>query len=381
MQYFILNSTLILIGILGLFVISLMLFSYKSNIFVNVHLVVIFVLCSIRNIIIGLSEITNINPTINSKHISPIYLIVIPSLYLYFKSLVKDYKHIHKKDLIHLFFPILNLGQEYFPALKNHSVQNIQYISLNLFIIVYLVLSFKILYSNLWKEGINRSVEKRHYLIIKNWTLFVFTISSFLFFRIIYSLHTEKMSNELFRAQNYSYLVIIPWFLIYANILINPVILSGYPRLKKRVNEIQDQISDENHVWIFDSDHVPDLQNKSLSTRVKKKVLPYIYDIEKFADKVHPFRNSKFTLSAFAKALNMPSSHMYYIFKYYCIIDFLEYKSYCKIKDALKLIDEGNLDTITLKGLSSKVGFSNYDSFLIAFEKQTKLSPKEYLNL
>ena len=109
MPHFFINLILILVGILGLFVISLMLFSYRSNVFVNIYLVIIFILCSVRNITIGLFEITDFNSILPSKFISPIYLIVIPSLYLYFKSLLKDYKRIYKKDLIHLVYPVLNL--------------------------------------------------------------------------------------------------------------------------------------------------------------------------------------------------------------------------------------------------------------------------------
>jgi AraC-like DNA-binding protein len=37
------------------------------------------------------------------------------------------------------------------------------------------------------------------------------------------------------------------------------------------------------------------------------------------------------------------------------------------------------LNTITLEGLASKVGFSSYNSFFTSFKKQTKLAPKEYL--
>lgn len=378
------NSTLILVGIIGLFVISLMLFSYRSNIFVNIYLVIIFILCSIRSIIIGLFEIINTNSILTSKYISPIYLIVVPSLYLYFKSLTKDYERVHKKDLIHFLYPVLNLvlnfGQEYFPILKNQSIENIRFISLNVFILVYIILSCNILYNGLWRLDVNKSVEKRHYLLIKNWTLFIFTISSFLFLRILYSIHSEKISGELLRAQNYSFLVVIPWFLVYGKILIHPEILYGYPDLKRRDIETLNQININDHVWIFDSIRVSNLKDSKVSDNIEKRVLPYISDIENFVNKEHPFRNTKFSFPDFAKAINIPKCHIYYIFKYHAIVTFEEYKNYCKIKDALKLIDEGYLNTLTLEELSSKVGFSSYNLFSTSFKKLTQLAPKEYLN-
>ena len=177
---FFMNLSIILIGLLGLFVISLMLISYKSNIFVNIYLVVIFILCSIRSIIIGLLEITNFDLMIPIGIISPFYLIAVPSLYLYFKSLVKDYDVIYKKDLIHLVYPVtnlvLNLGQEYFPILDSLFIRNIRFVSLIIFFLFYLFLSFNLLFKNLWKNGISLSVERKHYILIKNWTLFLFLI-------------------------------------------------------------------------------------------------------------------------------------------------------------------------------------------------------------
>src|SRR5690606_1288583 len=128
MPHFFINSALILVGVLGLFVMALMLFSYRSNIFVNFYLILIFTIGSLRNIIIGLFGVTSSNYFLNSKLITPIFLIVVPALFLYFKSLLKDYKQIHKKHVLHFVFPALNLGvnicQIYFNILDNQIVEN-----------------------------------------------------------------------------------------------------------------------------------------------------------------------------------------------------------------------------------------------------------------
>lgn len=384
MPHFFVNASLIFIGLLGLFVISLMLFSYRSNIFVNIYLVIVFILCSTRNIIIGISEITDPHSLLTSRHISPLYLIVVPALYLYFKSLVKDYKHIHSKGLIHFLYPVLNfalnLGQEFFPALNAQYVENIRFVSLIIFILFYSILSFKILYYSLWKKYSSKFIEKRHYHLIKNWTLFLFVISSLLFLRILYALSFEKISDELFRAKSHSFLVIIPWLLIYGKILISPEILYGYPKLKMRVAKFQNQVQVDNPIWIFNLKHISNIQDKKLSDSIKERVLPYINDIENFVNKDYPFRSNKFSFSDLAKALNVPTSHLNYIFKYHAVVAFVEYRNYCRIKDAIELINQGSLDTLTLEGLAGKVGFSSYNSFFTAFKKQTLLAPKEYLN-
>ncbi|MFB9053068.1 helix-turn-helix domain-containing protein [Formosa undariae] len=382
--HFLVNSTLILVGIIGLFVISLLLFSYRSNIFVNIYLVIIFTLCSIRTITIGFFEIIDTQSIFTSRYILPIYIIAVPSLYLYFKSLIKDYNYFNKNQFLHFLYPvfilIFSLAQEHFPTLKNQSIENSLFIGLNVFVFAYWLLSFNILYTKLWNLDVSNSLEKRHYLVIKNWTQFIFIISSFLFIRILFSIYYEKNSNELFRAEHYSALVIIPWFLIYGKILIHPEILYGYPDMKKRDIDAENQININDHVWIFNSIDVINLKDHKDDNNVEEKALSYVSNIEYFVNKKHPFRNPNFSMNDFVKAINIPKSHLCYIFKYHAIVTFEEYINYCRIKDALRLIEEGYFDNITVEELSKKVGFNSCNLFLIAFRKQTKLEPKDFLN-
>src|SRR5690606_7020202 len=148
---FFVSATLTFIGVLGLFVISLMLVSYRSNIFVNSYLVVVFILCSIRNITIGVYETTEVDTLLTSRHLSPLFLMVVPALYLYFKSLVNDYNRFQKNVSFHFIYPFLNLGlnvaQEYMTVLNNALVENIKYVSLLIFVIVDSILSFRVLYN------------------------------------------------------------------------------------------------------------------------------------------------------------------------------------------------------------------------------------------
>lgn len=382
MPHFFVNSALILVGILGLFVITLILFSYRSNVFANMYLAVIFAICSIRNIIIGLFEITDSNSILNSKLITPIFLIVVPALYLYFKSLLKDYKEVHKKHAIHFVYPalnlILNIGQVYFHVLEGPIVEDLRFISIIMFFLFYVALSFKMLYTRLWKKNLKRHVAMPHFILIKKWTLFLFVISTILFLRILVSIYSEKMSNSLFQAHNYSFFVILPWLLIYGKIFVNPEILYGYPKLTKRPSTFQNEVNFTDHVWIFDLKDISNSQDRK-KANAKIREASYISDIEYFVEKYHPFRNIKFSFTDFAKTINIPKSHLYYIFKYHSIVTYVEYKNYCRIKDALHLINEGKLNTITLEGLANKVGFSSYNSFFIAFKNQTQLTPEEYL--
>ncbi|WP_434035687.1 hypothetical protein [Formosa sp. 4Alg 33] len=254
------------------------------------------------------------------------------------------------------------------------------FIGLNVFVGVYWLLSFNLLYTKFWNLDISNPLEKRHYLVIKNWTQFIFVISSFLFIRILFSIYHEKNSNELFRAEHYSALVIIPWILIYGKILIHPEILYGYPDMQKRDIEEENQINITDHVWIFDTINIINPKENENGSHVEESVLSYVSEIECFVNKKHPFRNPKFSLSDFEKAVNIPKSHLCYIFKYHAIVNFVEYTDYCRIKDALNLIENRYLDDATWEELAEKTGFISYDSFLIAFRNQTKREPDDFLN-
>lgn len=102
-------------------------------------------------------------------------------------------------------------------------------------------------------------------------------------------------------------------------------------------------------------------------------------DIQNYITCAHPLRDPNFSLKEMAIELNIPKSHLAYIFKYHCKFPFVEFKKYCRIMDTLGLINNGYLNTMTLEAVAEKAGFNSYNSFYVAFKKETGLSPKNYL--
>jgi hypothetical protein len=69
-------------GVLGLLVIIIMLFSYKSNVLVNFYLVIVFLLVSMRLLHSGLEDYEDlIIMNIHYEYLNPFYIFGIPSLY------------------------------------------------------------------------------------------------------------------------------------------------------------------------------------------------------------------------------------------------------------------------------------------------------------
>src|SRR6056297_2400469 len=103
------NFISIAVGLLGFFIMGLMVFSYKSNILVNIYLVYIFFIVSLRMIHNGILGFDITRPlTIDLAYLGPILLTGIPCFFLYFDSLYKDQTQFSPKILVHFIFPLAN---------------------------------------------------------------------------------------------------------------------------------------------------------------------------------------------------------------------------------------------------------------------------------
>jgi AraC-like DNA-binding protein len=79
--------------------------------------------------------------------------------------------------------------------------------------------------------------------------------------------------------------------------------------------------------------------------------------------------------------LNIPKSHLLYIFKYHASISFSDFKKIVRIQKIIVLIDEDFLKTNTMETLATTTGFSSYTTFFTSFKSIIGLSPQEYLKI
>src|SRR5690606_3666887 len=112
-----------------------------------------------------------------------------------------------------------------------------------------------------------------------------------MFLRMIYSVCVEQVSNEALQGYRFSFLSGLPWLLIYGRILISPEILYGYPRLKIHPKQEYGLLKINEWAWIYDPFTIADFQTGKLQLDTKSVVLSYIFDLEQYVQKYHPFRN------------------------------------------------------------------------------------------
>jgi AraC-like DNA-binding protein len=303
-------------------------------------------------------------------------------IYLYFKSIVLDTAVFNKKDLFHLIAPtiffiylILIFKLNIQTAL---SIRTINFILLSLYSIYYFLKSFKILNKNIWKS--NLQLNSEHFKLIRNWTIFLFSLVFLLVIRLITSFSIDYYNETLISGKPIFILHTLIWLIVFIKILISPEILFGLPKLNKKINSLKNKSVILHPIWKIQNDDILNYQDAKMTDKMNPRILDLIKEIEYIAYNDHYFRNQNITITDFANEMGIPISHLIYLFKYHCRLTFTEYKTIMKIEDAKQLIQNGFLAQNTLESLATEVGFSSYNPFFSAFKKIENMSPNEYAN-
>ncbi|MFV5699285.1 helix-turn-helix domain-containing protein [Flavobacterium sp. ZT3R17] len=218
--------------------------------------------------------------------------------------------------------------------------------------------------------------------VINNWASFLLIALVLISIRLITALFIDLYYNQSMKGFNYQWISSCIWLLILIKILITPEILYGYNALNKKINENKKTDLVLNEIWkIAPNINLNNSQHSILKEKIDKNILIYIDHIEKLSFEYETFRDSKMTLTDFSNKLNIPKSHISYIFKYHSTISFSEYKKVIRIHDAIKHIELNYLKNNTLDSLSKKVGFTSYNPFFTSFKEISGVSPLEYYKM
>jgi AraC-like DNA-binding protein len=377
------NLILTFSGLLGFITLFFILISFKSNRLINVYLALVIFFVSLRFCLIGLKDFdssTLLNEIVRYYNISFIFLI--PVTYLYFKNLILSIKNFAFKDLFHFLLPILfilsirNLDSTIVFGIQLH------YIFVSVFIIytiTYSILIYFMLKRNVWnKKGSLEIVIKQNALITK-WTIYLYTVINLMILRFLLSLYFELKSDSLISGLNGLWITAIIWIFIYAKILTSPEILYGYAIIYKKENPNENSASPTISTWSREEKNkITNVQDVQLKSKLNQNIGKYIVTLEDAVQQNHFFRDSKFSLLDLALKLNIPKSHLSYLFKYHSVISFSDYKKIIRIQDALQLIQEDYLKSNTFDSLAKEVGFASYNPFFTSFKDVVGKTPNEY---
>ena len=378
-------------GIIGMVTIALMISSYKSNPFYNVFLLLIIVIISIRFLVHGSYEL-GLQSVLSPDQGPPsvFYLIIIPCFYLYYKYLSLQNKTYNLKDLKHLafiaFLYIINTNNMVVGSVIFHFGQLTNLVLIGIFILFYLFLIYKTLSKYIWFKK-DLEINNKHFILVKNWTIYLFTLNILAAFTLTASIYTEINSGANLSGKSLAIILLLFWLFIYFKILFTPEILYGLPILNKRILKfnLNEAVSEQlkksaNNNWILEiSHHKNNDQDLKLQEKIMSNIRSYIQEVDKLSNEQRIFSDPKASPTLIAEKLGVPTSHIVYLFKYHSKISFSEYRMYSRIEDSIHLMEAGYLKTNTLESLAHKTGFSSYNPFFSAFKKVTSFSPQDYI--
>ena len=351
----------------------------KSNRAFNIYLIILLYIISFRFLFVIMTKFNeNFAPLLSLNHF---FSLLIPIVYLYFKNLVNDFKKIKKKDIIHIIFPLflggLNVINNKFNFFEISS-ELILRIVIVVYLFIYVLKIFILLKNSIWKRNSKIIIINQQNELILNWSIFLFIIIFLAAIRLSTSIFIDIINGDYTSRKNELWLSGILFIILFIKILSTPEILFGYNALYKKINLNKASLL-LNYIWLLnDKKEIKNQQDALLKDKIYPNLIGCIKNIERLAIEEKVFRNQKITKIEIAKKLELPKSHLKYIFKYHSKINYTEFKKMIKIHDALQLIETGYLKLNTLEGLAIKVGFASYNPFFTSFKEITGTTPQAY---
>ena len=383
MSFMLSNAILLIASILGfLSTVLILMKNTQGSSLINKYLIIITSNVAIRFLFHWISESypeMHIGKLIAIIDVS--FVMLIPCYYLYFQNIIYERKF-EVFNLFHFIAPSLLGGlfisKSFAPSDMTDLYLKLFLILGILFYIFYAIMGFKLLYKHVWRRKTQIKIIQKQNVQINNWSLFLyFSFVLILIVRLVNGIISHKIGNL---SNNLLWMPALVWIAIFVKIILSPEILFGYDILNKTINSSTKKLV-LNSIWNIEGTSVPITSNKDkkLEEKMKSLLIVYLHQIEELSFHTTTFRNPDLSIDDIAAALKIPNSHIHYIIKFHCNESFSDYKKIVRINDATKLLENGYLINHTVESLASKVGFSSYNTFIIAFKTITGLTVLEYV--
>lgn len=377
----ILNLLSIITGLFGF--LTLTLSSFRVNKVINFYLILIFTLISIRFLLSGFFSFGYL-VSLKEYYINycKFLILIIPSFYLYFKNLIANQKLLMRADLVHYIFPLVFLAINITVVNTYNLLPAFFYFSsfsvLILYNITYCFLAYQILNKNGWAKK-DEQINNKHNTLIKKWNFFLFIILVVNSIKLFVTLFLFDDHYRGFIANDrFQWVAALFWILTFFKVLISPELLYGYPSFDAIKEPKRNLSLDTDWIVKFNQEQKNSRDSK-LQEKIDKNIIQYINEIEEISTNFELFQDSKFSIFDLAIKLNIPNSHLNYLFKYHSKISFLDYKKKIRIYRSILLIESNYLKTNTMDSLAKEVGFASYNPFFTSFKNVTGISPQKYI--
>lgn len=365
-------------GILSVITTIQIILFKKNKGLLNIHFCILLGLLTIRHFTSILNFNSLLKNSISDISNSIIILAAFPVLHLYCVKITNDtlktkltFSQLYMWSLV-LFYLIFNIVL----IVNNNYKENSIYQLLIDFIFTssFCYLNIKFLRTHLWGRKMDFLLE----IFAEKWSKVLMLL--FLLFPLKYYLQiTYYLFEEPIILDNkYQPTTSILCILTCIYIFLNP---NKFYKLDIHIKEENEKIIEEKFKLVWKTDINSDIMNKSdqeVYNRISKNIKYYIGKINNVDFENHILLQPGSNLNDLSVKLQIPKSHLVFLFKHYCKISFIDYKKMIRVEKSKKMIENNFLETNTLNSLATSVGFKSYDPFYRSFKEITNLGPAEY---
>lgn len=375
---------LILTGCLGLIVVFLILLNYKANIILNLSLIIIITVSTLRLSLLGLGNILKNSDLDYFNILITDYIgLLLPLGYLYFQNLINDKKTFSFKDLCHILFLLIIILERKLTLIEivfNYKLNYNFYVFYVIYALVYDIAIFLLFKKHVWNKKATLDIAKKQNNTIRKWCNYFFIVINLMILRYYISFVLVHSTNVALAPTYGLWASAIVWIGLLLIILSSPKILYGYSYLTNSGININSKSINISNWTSISKSKINYSQDLALEEKIAANIENYIIALETSLANNNYFRKPEFTIKELALAIKIPVSHLKYLYKYHSKISFSDHKKIIRIKDALDLIDQNYLHTHTLESLSKKVGFASYNPFFTSFKEVVGKSPIQYIS-
>jgi AraC-like DNA-binding protein len=304
--------------------------------------------------------------------------------YQYLKSMLRDLKFDFKELYVPLSVPVLLFVINMLmpkEAVFQVILRGINYPIVIGYILFYVYKSYLEISKGLWTNN-KRSIRFSNFKLIRTWLTALFILFVLLAIRLSVSYSYELFTQKVFINQAFQPIHSLLWIFIYIVFFIHPEILYGL----QRVNLVTSNVLVDNEL-IFKPDFkwrtIPKAkQNKmdiQLSVKLDRQLPEIIKKLESKTALRHIVKDPNINIDSLSEKLNIPKSHVQYVFKYYADFTFVTYRTRIRVFYALSKMKEDYLSKNTMDALARESGFSSYNPFYAAFKAEMGVGPSEVL--
>lgn len=304
--------------------------------------------------------------------------------YQYLKSMLRDLKFDFKELYVPLWVPVLLFVINMLmpkEAVFQVILRGINYPIVIGYILFYVFKAYLEISKGLWTNN-KRSIRFSNFKLIRTWLTALFILFVLLAIRLSVSYSYELFTQKVFINQAFQPIHSLLWIFIYLMFFIHPEILYGL----QRVNLVTSNMLVDNEP-VFKPDFkwrtIPKAkQNKmdiQLSVKLDRQLPEIIKKLESKTALRHIVKDSHINLDSLSEKLNIPKSHVQYVFKYYADFTFVTYRSRIRVFHALSKMKDDYLSKNTMDALARECGFSSYNPFYAAFKAEMGVGPSEVL--